>query len=157
MYGKVISLFQNFQNMKYLKIMLFATAMGLFAGSCQNGTKAPEEKFKYLADEFADIKVIRYQIPGWDSLTVEQKGYIYHLSEAAKCGRDIYWDQNFKYGLKIRKVLETIFDKYVGEKESEDYKNFVVYAKRVFLAMASTTIMPRISLSPVAASTFSKS
>jgi len=120
--------------MKYLKIMLFATAMGLFAGSCQNGTKAPEEKFKYLADEFADIKVIRYQIPGWDSLTVEQKGYIYHLSEAAKCGRDIYWDQNFKYGLKIRKVLETIFDKYVGEKESEDYKNFVVYAKRVFFS-----------------------
>lgn len=120
--------------MKYLKIMLFATAMGLFAGSCQNGTKAPEEKFKYLADEFADIKVIRYQIPGWDSLTVEQKGYIYHLSEAAKCGRDIYWDQNFKYGLKIRKVLETIFDKYEGEKESEDYKNFVVYAKRVFFS-----------------------
>ena len=120
--------------MKYLKIMLFATAMGLFAGSCQNGTKAPEEKFKYLADEFADIKVIRYQIPGWDSLTVEQKGYIYHLSEAAKCGRDIYWDQNFKYGLKIRKVLETIFDKYVGEKESEDYKNFVIYAKRVFFS-----------------------
>ncbi|MHC1690273.1 MAG: dihydrofolate reductase [Bacteroidales bacterium] len=120
--------------MKYLKIMLFATAMGLFAGSCQNGTKAPEEKFKFLADEFADIKVIRYQIPGWDSLTVEQKGYIYHLSEAAKCGRDIYWDQNFKYGLKIRKVLETIFDKYVGEKESEDYKNFVVYAKRVFFS-----------------------
>ena len=114
--------------------MLFATAMGLFAGSCQNGTKAPEEKFKYLADEFADIKVIRYQIPGWDSLTVEQKGYIYHLSEAAKCGRDIYWDQNFKYGLKIRKVLETIFDKYQGEKESEDYKNFVVYAKRVFFS-----------------------
>jgi len=120
--------------MKYLKIMLFATAMGLFAGSCQNGTKAPEEKFKYLADEFADIKVIRYQIPGWDSLTVEQKGYIYHLSEAAKCGRDIYWDQNFKYGLKIRKVLETIFEKYQGEKESEDYKNFVVYAKRVFFS-----------------------
>ncbi|NTU96163.1 MAG: dihydrofolate reductase, partial [Bacteroidales bacterium] len=70
----------------------------------------------------------------WDSLTFEQKGYIYHLSEAAKCGRDIYWDQNFKYGLKIRKVLETIFDKYVGEKESEDYKNFVVYAKRVFFS-----------------------
>ena len=114
--------------------MLFATAMGLFAGSCQNATKAPEESFKYLADEFADIKVIRYQIPGWDSLTIEQKGYIYHLSEAAKSGRDIYWDQNFKYGLKIRKVLETIFEKYEGEKESEDYKNFVVYAKRVFFS-----------------------
>ena len=120
--------------MKYLNIMLFATAMGLFAGSCQNATKAPEESFKYLADEFADIKVIRYQIPGWDSLTIEQKGYIYHLSEAAKSGRDIYWDQNFKYGLKIRKVLETIFEKYEGEKESEDYKNFVVYAKRVFFS-----------------------
>ena len=121
--------------MNYFKIMLFATAIGLFANSCQNGSKGvQEEPFKYLADEFADIKIIRYQIPGWDSLTIQQKEYIYHLSEAAKSGRDILWDQNFKYGLKIRKVLETILDNYQGDKNSEEYANFLVYAKRVFFS-----------------------
>ena len=115
--------------------MLFAMAFGLLAGSCQTGTKeTKEEKFKYLADEFADIRVIRYRIPGWESLSFNQKEYIYHLSEAAKSGRDIFWDQNFKYGLKIRKVLETIFDNYKGDKESEDFSKFVVYAKRVFFS-----------------------
>lgn len=121
--------------MNYFKIMLFATAIGFFANSCQNGSKGvQEEPFKYLADEFADIKIIRYQIPGWDSLTIQQKEYIYHLSEAAKSGRDILWDQNFKYGLKIRKVLETILDNYQGDKNSEEYANFLVYAKRVFFS-----------------------
>lgn len=115
--------------------MLFASAIGLLAGSCQTGSKGvQEEKFRYLADEFADLRVIRYRIPGWDSLTFNQKEYIYHLSEAAKTGRDIFWDQNFKHGLKIRKVLETIFDNYTGEKESSDYAEFLVYAKRVFFS-----------------------
>jgi dipeptidyl-peptidase-3 len=121
--------------MKHFKIMLFAMAFGLLAGSCQTGTKeTKEEKFKYLADEFADIRVIRYRIPGWESLTFNQKEYIYHLSEAAKSGRDIFWDQNFKYGLKIRKVLENIFENYTGEKGGEEYERFVVYAKRVFFS-----------------------
>ena len=121
--------------MKHFKIMLFAMAVGLFTGSCQTGTKeTKEEKFRYLADEFADIRVIRYRIPGWDSLTFNQKEYIYHLSEAAKSGRDIFWDQNFKYGLKIRKVLETIFENYKGERSGADYDNFVIYAKRVFFS-----------------------
>ena len=115
--------------------MLFVLAAGLLSGSCSSGKKeAGNETFKYLADEFADIRVIRYKIPGWDSLTLNQKEYIYHLSEAAKCGRDIFWDQNFKYGLKIRKVLEAIFENYQGEKESENYKAFLVYAKRVFFS-----------------------
>jgi dipeptidyl-peptidase-3 len=115
--------------------MLLASTIGLFATSCQNGPKDDkQESFKYLADEFADIKVIRYQVPGWDSLTLMQKEYIYHLSEAAKSGRDIFWDQNFKYGLKIRKVLETILDNYEGDKNNEEYANFMVYAKRVFFS-----------------------
>lgn len=115
--------------------MLFAMTVGLLAGSCQSGTKeTKEEKFRYLADEFADIRVIRYKIPGWDSLTFNQKEYIYHLSEAAKSGRDIFWDQNFKYGLKIRKVIETIFDNYKGEKSGTEYDAFVVYAKRLFFS-----------------------
>lgn len=121
--------------MKYLKIMLFATALGLFASSCNSGEKTvQEDQFKYLADEFADIKVIRYRIPGWESLTLDQKEYLYHLSEAAKMGRDIFWDQNFKYGLKIRRVLENIFDNYKGDKETQQHAQFTVYAKRVFFS-----------------------
>ena len=113
--------------------MLIATLAGLFAASCKDGA-VKEEPFRYLADEFADLKVIRYRIPGWDSLTLQQKEYIYHLSEAAKAGRDIFWDQNFKHGIKIRKALEGIFENYSGEKESSDWKEFVVYAKRVFFS-----------------------
>ncbi|HCS49754.1 MAG TPA: dihydrofolate reductase [Candidatus Aminicenantes bacterium] len=119
--------------MKYLKIMLFAGALGLMFSSCKESA-VKEEPFKYLADEFADIKVIRYRIPGWDSLSFQQKEYIYHLSEAAKSGRDIFWDQNFRHGLRVRKVLENIFENYKGEQESEDWKNFVIYAKRVFFS-----------------------
>ena len=113
--------------------MLIATLAGLFAASCKDGA-VKEEPFRYLADEFADLKVIRYRIPGWDSLTLKQKEYIYHLSEAAKAGRDIFWDQNFKHGIKIRKALEGIFENYSGEKDSYDWKEFVVYAKRVFFS-----------------------
>lgn len=108
-------------------------SIGLFASACKT-EPAEEVKFRYLADEFADLKIIRYKIPGWENLSFEQKQYIYHLSEAAKAGRDIFWDQNFKYGLKIRKVLEKIFDQYKGEKESDEYKEFLVYAKRVFFS-----------------------
>lgn len=113
--------------------MLIATLAGLFAASCKDGA-VKKEPFRYLADEFADLKVIRYRIPGWDSLTLQQKEYIYHLSEAAKAGRDIFWDQNFKHGIKIRRALEGIFENYSGEKESSDWKEFVVYAKRVFFS-----------------------
>lgn len=115
--------------------MIIATAFGLFASSCDSGTKSVQtEKFKYLADEFADLKVIRYRIPGWESLTFNQKEYIYQLSEAAKMGRDIFWDQNFKHGLKVRKVIESIFENYKGDKETPEYSQFTIYAKRVFFS-----------------------
>ena len=98
------------------------------ADSCQN------QGFKYLVDEFADIKIMRYQIPEWDGLTLQQKEYLYYLGEAAKCGRDIIADQNFKYNLTIRKTLEAILESYNGNRACEDYNNFVVYAKRVFFS-----------------------
>ena len=96
--------------------------------------KLGEVKFKYIVDEFADLQILRYKIPGWDSLSLNQKTYIYHLSEAAKSGRDILFDQNFKYNLAIRKTLETIISNYNGDKESVEYKEFLTYAKRVFFS-----------------------
>ena len=94
----------------------------------------PKEEFKYLVDEFADLKIMRYQIPDWDQLTLQQKSYIYYLGEAAKCGRDILFDQNFKYNLKVRKTIEAVLNSYQGDRESSDFQSFVVYAKRVFFS-----------------------
>ena len=73
--------------------------------SCADCNNKKKGDFKYLVDEFADIKIMRYQIPGWEKLTLKQKEYVYHLSEAAKFGWDIYWDQNCKDNLAVRKVL----------------------------------------------------
>jgi dipeptidyl-peptidase-3 len=116
--------------MRFIKIMLLVFGLGFMLSSCSE----KEVEFKYSVDEFADIEVLRYQVPGWNELTLGQKEYLYHLSEAAKAGRDIIWDQNFKYNLKIRKVLENIIENYKGDKESIQYKDFLVYAKRVFFS-----------------------
>ncbi len=114
--------------------MLTATSIiALAASSC--ATKSQKEgDFKYLIDEFADLKIMRYTVPGWDKLSLQQKEYVYHLSEAAKYGRDILWDQNCKVNLPVRHLLENILLNYNGDKECAEYKDFEVYAKRVFFS-----------------------
>ena len=95
---------------------------------------AENKEFKYLVDEFADLKIMRYQVPGWEELTLKQKEYVYHLAEAAKYGRDIIWAQNCKYNLQIRKTLENILENYKGDRTTEDWAKFETYAKRVFFS-----------------------
>lgn len=103
--------------------------------SCGQGEKeAQSNDFHYLLDEFADLKVIRFRVPGWDNLSLRQKEYAYHLSEAAKLGRDITWDQYCKWNLPIRHVVEDILNEYKGDRECADFQNFTVYAKRLFFA-----------------------
>lgn len=103
--------------------------------SCSQGEKKTQDTdFHYLLDEFADLKVIRFRVPGWDNLSLRQKEYAYHLSEAAKLGRDITWDQYCKWNLPIRHVVEVILNEYEGDRESADFQNFTVYAKRLFFA-----------------------
>lgn len=103
--------------------------------SCgQKSAKDGDENFRYLIDQFADIKIMRYRIPGWEDLSLRQKEYIYHLSEAAKYGWDIHWDQNCRYNLDVRNVLQDIIEKYNGDRNCGDYANFLVYAKRVFFS-----------------------
>ncbi len=114
--------------------MLCVCGLGLAAVSCTQENRTNDEPFKYTVDEFADLQILRYRIPGWDSLTVQQKGYIYHLAEAAKSGRDILFSQNFKYNLRIRKILENIIENYKGDKECKEWQDFIVYAKRVFFS-----------------------
>ncbi len=112
-------------------LITLASAAGVMA--CSQGEKKSSD-FKYLIDEFADIKIMRYQIPGWDNLSFKQKEYLYHLSEAAKFGWDIYWDQNCKDNLAVRKVLQNILENYKGDRNCKDFQDFTVYAKRVFFS-----------------------
>ena len=103
--------------------------------SCSQGEKKTQDTdFHYLLDEFADLKVIRFRVPGWDNLSLRQKEYAYHLSEAAKLGRDITWDQYCKWNLPIRHVVEDILNEYEGDRVCADFQNFTVYAKRLFFA-----------------------
>ena len=118
--------------MNFIGKMITITALAAAAVSCAD--KAAEKDFKYLVDEFADLKIMRYKVPGWDALTLQQKEYIYHLAEAAKYGRDIIWMQNCKHNLQIRKVLENILENYTGDRTCEEFKNFETYAKRVFFS-----------------------
>ncbi len=114
-----------------------ACLVGIAGVSCtqnQKESKTQEQEFKYLVDEFADLKVIRYKVPGWDDLTLQQKSFIYYMGEAAKCGRDIFWDQNFKHNLEVRRALENVLESYTGDRETPEFKEFLVYAKRVFFS-----------------------
>jgi dipeptidyl-peptidase-3 len=116
--------------MKLIARMVYCAGLAAALVSCAD--KAAE--FKYLVDEFADLKIMRYQVPGWDGLSLQQKEYVYHLSEAAKYGRDIIWMQNNRYNLDIRKVLENILENYEGDRTCEDFAKFETYAKRVFFS-----------------------
>jgi len=92
------------------------------------------DDFKYFVEQFDDIRILKYKVPGFDSLSLQQKILIYYLSQAALAGRDILWDQNFRYNLLIRKTIEIIIDTYSGDRETSEYKSFLVYVKKVFFA-----------------------
>lgn len=112
-----------------------AMIAGLAAALVSCSDKAARNgEFKYLIDEFADLKIMRYRIPGWENLTLAQKEYVYHLCEAAKYGRDIIWDQNCRYNLPVRRVLENIIENYEGDRTSDEFGQFMTYAKRVFFS-----------------------
>ena len=116
---------------RIINLMLMATVT-VAAASCTD--KASSGDFKYLIDEFADLKIMRYQVPGWDELSLQQKEYAYHLAEAAKYGRDILWDQNCRDNLRIRHAVEAILDSDNIDKETEEFAQFTVYAKRLFFS-----------------------
>ena len=119
--------------MKVIGKMITIAGMAAALVSCSDKA-ADKGDFKYLIDEFADLKIMRYQVPGWDELSLDQKEYVYHLAEAAKYGRDIIWVQNYKHNISIRKTLENILENYQGERSGADFKAFEAYAKRVFFS-----------------------
>ncbi len=116
----------------------------LLLASCTSNKKAEsnvvssnnetDATFEYTVDKFADVEILRYQVPGFNDLTLQQKQLIYYLSEAALEGRDILFDQHNKYNLTIRRTLEGIYENYFGDKNSEDFKKFETYLKQVWMA-----------------------
>src|SRR5690554_6845744 len=128
--------------MKVTYVLSFALAFVALV-SCNEGKKEPvvkvtevkkEKTFDYNVEQFADIKILRYQIPGWDNLTLKEQKLVYYLTQAGLAGRDIIWDQNYRHNLKIRKALETVYANYSGDKTSEEWKAFETYLKRVWFS-----------------------
>lgn len=97
-------------------------------------TDASQDDFNYVVDQFADLQILRYQVPGFESLSLRQKQLLYHLSEAALMGRDIFYDQNCRYNLAVRRTLETIYNGYEGDREGPEFKALETYLKRVWFA-----------------------
>jgi dipeptidyl-peptidase-3 len=93
-----------------------------------------QEEFDYNVTQFADIGVLRYQIPGWEELSLQQQKLVYYLTQAGLAGRDIIWDQNYRHNLEIRKALEHVWQNWEGDKESEFWKSFEEYTQRVWFA-----------------------
>ena len=119
--------------MSFIKSIIPGAALvALSLTSCND--MAQEQEFNYVVDRFADIEVLRYKVPEFENLTLQQKKLIYFLSEAAIVGRDILTDQNCKYNLEIRSLLENIYQNYNGDKESNDFKAFEKYLKLVWFA-----------------------
>ncbi len=136
---------------------LLAGALLMIWAACTNGPATPKpvaqtaEPDKVLLDTFADLQILRYELPGWDQLSLRQKTFIYYLSEAALAGRDIIYDQHCKYNLAVRKTLEAIQTTYKGDRNSADWKAFETYAKRVWFSngihhhYSESKIMPGFS------------
>ncbi|SDR80406.1 dipeptidyl-peptidase 3 family protein [Christiangramia echinicola] len=125
---------------KILSTCLLATALTFVScdqdkkGSDSAQAETSQEEFNFKADEFADLKILRYQIPGWENLSLKEQKLVYYLTQAGLSGRDIIWDQNYRHNLSIREALENIYVNYEGDKSSEDWTAFETYLKRVWFS-----------------------
>ena len=110
-----------------------------------------EDSFEFKVDQFADLSILRYQIPGWDVLTLKEKELVYYLTQAGLAGRDIIWDQKYRHNLEIRSALENIYRNFSGNKTSNDWLEFEVYLKRIWFSngihhhYSNDKIMPSFS------------
>lgn len=126
------------------KILFIAlTACGLLFFSCKENKEEKEvtqvetvetTEFDYSVEQFGDIQVLRYQIPGWEKLTLKEQKLVYYLTQAGLAGRDITWDQNYRHNLAIRKALENVYQNYKGDKTTADWNNFETYLKKVWFS-----------------------
>lgn len=126
------------QMKKWILPVMALIGTQMFMESCKDAGKkeqpAEVKEFNVEAEKFADIKILRYQVPGWDELSAQQKELAYYLYEAALCGRDIIYDQKSKYGIMLRKTLEAAYGTYKGDKNAEDWKKFEEYCGRFWFS-----------------------
>ncbi len=117
-------------------IYLFLVAMLLTSCAPEGNKDATKEaiEFDYFVEQFADIKVLRYKIPGFEELSLKEKKLVYYLTQAGLSGRDIMWDQNYRHNLSVRKGLESINKNYTGDRDTENFKLFKTYLKRVWFS-----------------------
>ncbi len=118
--------------MKILKFSLLVL-ITFISFNCIKQMEKPEE-FKYQTEQFADLGILRYKVPGFEELSLKQKQLVYYLYEAALSGRDIFYDQNYRYNLMVRKTLEAIVDSYKGDRKADDFAKFMIYTKRVWFS-----------------------
>lgn len=122
------------------KTTLFSVMVGLATTACQSPKEEQptamedSQEFQWQTEQFADIRILRYQVPAWEKLTPKQRLLAYYLNQAGLSGRDIIYDQNYRHNLEIRKALEIIVGGYTGDKTTEDWKAFETYAKRVWFS-----------------------
>tara|TARA_B110000902_G_C14288525_1_gene579876 strand:+ start:2604 stop:4616 length:2013 start_codon:yes stop_codon:yes gene_type:complete len=119
--------------MKNLQKLSFIFAIILASCSTEKQNEETKE-FSFQSETFADLKILKYQIPGFDKLNLKQQKLVYFLGEAGYAGRDIIWDQNYRHNLSIRRALENIVLKFDGDKTSDNWTNFITYTKRVWFA-----------------------
>ena len=117
---------------KIIRSLLLPASIVL--ASCVGSTKQQEEGFNYIDERFADIQMLRYNVEGFDALNLQQKTFVYYLQEAALWGRDILFDQNGRYNLEIRRMMEKLYQEYDGDRECADFKAFEVYLKRLWFS-----------------------
>ncbi len=115
------------------KYILFII-LGIVTMSCSSEKKVEPDNFKYYSESFADLRIQRYNVPGFDDLTLNQKRLVYYLYKAALSGRDIIYDQNYKNNLYIRRTLEAVIRTYNGDRNSADFQKFMVYVKRIWFS-----------------------
>lgn len=128
--------------MKHTFFIVFAIC-GLFFFSCMENKDEKKEpqvetvqpaEFDYQVTQFSDVRILRYQIPGWDKLSLKEQKLVYYLTQAGLAGRDIMWDQNYRHNLTIRKALENVYTSFDGDKTTDDWKNFEIYLKRIWFS-----------------------
>lgn len=139
----------NILNKWLLLLAIIASSCGDPTGDKDNSE--PKTEFQYQTEQFADLKILRYKVPGFDQLSAKQRELVYYLAQAGMEGRDIMWDMNYRHNLTIRKALENIVRNYKGEKAGADWENFMVYVKRIWFSngihhhYSNNKIMPEFS------------
>ncbi len=124
-------------NIKKSLILAMAFVLVILAAECKKSETQPEaaaQEFKWQIDQFADLKILRYKVPGFTELSLAKKELVYYLGEAALCGRDITYAQNYKHNLTIRKTLDAVIAGYKGDRTDPQWKKFMTYTKRVWFS-----------------------